>query len=339
MRLGALLLAWTLTLCAGCAVATDAAEQATSDLVVIPRPAAPTGMSYFLLAGRPGKKSAAGELELANRGHRRLTVALAAVSGETLDTLGSTYATPAPRRRGPARWLGALPRRLSLAPGETRSVPVTVAVPRGARPGDYLAGISVEAVGQAAETSSVRGGASAAVTLRYAVGVETRLPGPRRPLVHFTGAELRREPSALTFLLDAANVGNVILQGVHGRVRISRDGRTVLSRPLPAGTFVTGSRIAYPVPAAGQHPPEGTRYRIQAWLRYRGGIARLDTGVVLGHRAAALARRYRAPEPGHGGGLPLWAGLALALMAIYGALVTLVLIRRRRRDRPAAGMS
>jgi hypothetical protein len=47
---------------------------------------------------------------------------------------------------------------------------VVVLVPRSARPGDYLAGVSVEALGQNAETATH--GVSIASTVRYAIGVE-----------------------------------------------------------------------------------------------------------------------------------------------------------------------
>jgi hypothetical protein len=164
--------------------------------------------------------------------------------------------------------------------------------------------------------------------------VETSLPGARHPAVQLTGASLQRQPAGLTFLLGARNSGNVILQGVHGTVRVTRGGHTVLSRTLGPGTFVTGSRIAYPVPAFGQTPSQGTHYRILAELRYPGGVARLDKTVVFGHRQAVIQQQYGGPRaPGAG---TAWWKIALIVLAIlYGIATTALLLRRRAR--PSSG--
>jgi hypothetical protein len=234
-----------------------AAAGAVSDpgLVVIPRPAAGTSLSYFKLLLHPGSKRQAGTLELHNPTGRTARVALAAVAGQTLDTLGSAYAPPGSKANGPTRWLRVARQRVTLTPGATVAVPVSVAVPREALPGDYLTGVSIEALDQ--RQSVARRGVSIASVERYAIGVETSLPGPRHPAIKFIGARLRRQPAGLTFLLDAHNTGNVILQGVHGGVRITRARHTILHRLIEPGTFVTDTRIAYPVPAFGRLPPRG----------------------------------------------------------------------------------
>jgi hypothetical protein len=236
----------------GCAPAAHAAG--ARGLVVIPRPASSNGLSYFKLTTPPGTAAQAGTIELRNSSSRTLRVALAPVNGLTLDTLGSTYAPAGSRAGGSTRWLRVGARRVTLPPGRGAAVPVSVAVPATAGPGDYLAGVSIEALGQ--HQSTARHGVSIASVDRYAIGVETSLPGARHPALGFTGAALEREPAGLTFLLDARNAGNVILQGVHGAVRVTRGGRTVLSRPIEPGTFVTHTRIAYPVPAFGEHHAE-----------------------------------------------------------------------------------
>jgi len=211
---------------------------------------------------------------------------------------------------------------------------VVVVVPRSARPGDYLAGVSLEALGQNAETATH--GVSIASTVRYAIGVEVTVAGRHSPAIRFTGAQLQRQPAGLTFLLRARNSGNVILQGVHGGALI-RNGRHVVARaPLGPGTFVTGTSIAYPVPAFAEHPAEGTRYRITAVLRYAGGIARLDTTIVFGHRQAVIQQQYSRAQGGHGG--TAWWKIALLVAGILYALATTALLLRRRSrpdNRPA----
>ena len=170
---------------------------------------------------------------------------------------------------------------------------------------------------------------SIASVVRYAIGVEVSLPGPRHPLIQFTGAGLERQPAGLAFLLRARNAGNVILKGVHGYVRITRGAHVVVSRAIEAGTFVAGTKIAYPVTAFHENPSEGTRYRISAWLRYPGGIARLNTTVSFGHHAAVLQQQYGGGPQSHGGS-SLWKRALVLGAVLYGLFTTFLLWRRRK---------
>jgi len=307
----------------------------TAGLIVIPVPASGPALSYFKLSARHGHAATAGTIGLRNPSAKPMRVVLDPVEGETINTLGSTYAPPGSKANGTARWLRIKPRAVTLAPGQTVVVPVSVSVPRTAQPGDYLSGVSIEALDQQAQSAKHRGVSIASVE-RYAIGVETSLPGQRHPAIGFTGAELQRQPAGLTFLLDARNTGNVILQGVHGGVRVTRAGHTILSRAIEPGTFVTNTRITYPVPAFGQTPPQGTRYRVTAWLSYPGGTARLDRTLTFGHRQAVIQQQYGGPRAPGGGGIAWWK-IALAAAVLLYALTTTILLLRRRARPTASG--
>ena len=315
----------------GCALACLCGSPTASwasGLVVIPRPLSQPGLSYFQLQARPGHVQAAGEIELRNPTPSRLRVVLAPVDGETLDTLGSSYGPPGSPVSGSALWLLVGARIVTLAPGQSAVVSVSVTVPSGASPGDYLSGISIEALDQHVRSTAHKG-VSIASVVRYAIGVEVSLPGPRHPLIRFTGAGLERQPAGLVFILRARNLGNAILKGVYGYVRITRGSHTVVSRGIEAGTFVAGTGIAYPVSAFHERPSEGTRYRISAWLKYPGGIARLNTDVSFGHRAAVLQQQYGGSAPSRGGGLP-WKTALIVGAVLYGIFTTFLLFRRRK---------
>ena len=320
----ALAFAWALYL-------TQPARAASSPgLVVIPIPASGLALNYFKLSAQRGHVAKAGTIDLRNPGARPLHVVLDPVAAQTIDTLGSTYAPAGSPANGPARWLQVARRAVTLAPGQTTAVPISVAVPSTTRPGDYLAGVSVEALDQQAESVKHHGVSIASVE-RYAIGVETSLPGARHPAIDFTGATLQRQPAGLTFLLEARNSGNVILPGVHGAVRVTRAGRTVLSRPLGPGTFVTASQIAYPIPAFGETPTQGTRYGITAELHYQGGVARLNTTAVFGHRQAVIQQQYGGPRASSGG-TAWWKITILVAAILYGLSTTGLLLRRRTRS-------
>jgi hypothetical protein len=309
-----------------------AAQAAPSGLVVVPLPTSDPGLSYFKLAAQPGSTAQPGTIELRNPTSRPLRVILSPVDGETLGTLGSSYAPPGSRPHGPTQWLQVGDRSVVLAPRATVAVPIAVRVPPTAAPGDYLSGISVEALDQRVRNVAKHGVSIASVS-RYAIGVETSVPGARHPLIRFTGALIQAQPAGLTFVLEAWNPGNTILQGVHGFVRVTRGSHVVVSRPIEPGTFVSHTSIAYPVTAFAQRPSQGARYRVVAWMQYAGGTARLDTGLTFGHRQAVIAQRYaHAPAPATGG--TAWWKIAGVAAALAYALLTTVLLLRRRERRP-----
>jgi len=332
--------AWMLLalgLAVGLCLTAPAGSAAAAGLIVVPTPASGPPLSYFKLAVEGGQSVQAGSIELRNPTARRLRVALLPVNGQTIDTLGSTYATAGSRARGSTRWLRLGQARVTLSPGQSALVPVSVLVPSGVRPGDYLSGVSVEALNQQEQTVK-RHGASIASVVRYAIGVEVSIPGPRSPAIRFSGAGLQRQPAGLVFLLDARNAGNVILQNVKGAALVTRGNRVIARVPLGPGTFVTGTSIAYPVPTPHEQPPQGTIYRVRAYLRYAGGVARLDTLVRFGRAAALLQQEYGGPRasPAGSGGISGWlfAGLGLLTAAVL-ALLWFLLARARRSRVPA----
>jgi hypothetical protein len=317
--------------CAGAWLCSTQAAVSTASpgLAVIPRPTSQLGLSYFRLHAEPGSAVQAGAVELRNPTAKLLRVVLSAVDGETLSTLGSGYAPPGSRQHDSTLWLKLGAREVTLAPATRVKVAVSVLVPSTVKPGDYLSGISIEALDQRPQGLAKKGVSIASVE-RYALGVEVLVPGPRHPLIQFTGASLQRQPAGLTFLLQARNSGNVILQGVYGQVRVTRDGHTVISRAIEAGTFVTGTSIAYPITAMNQTAAEGTHYRIYAWLNYHDGVARLDTTVAFGHRQAVIQGRYTHATPAAHGGTAWWEIAGVAAVLLYAVFTTILLLRRKQ---------
>jgi hypothetical protein len=317
-----------------CAAPGLAAATSSPGLAVIPRPSSQVGLSYFRLQGAPGAQVQAGAVELQNPSSTRMRVILSAVNGETLSTLGSGYAPPGSPRRASTLWLHLGARQVTLPPAGRLRIPVSVLVPSKVAPGDYLSGISIEALDQQRQGLARRGVSIASVD-RYALGVETVVPGSRHPLIQFTGASLEREPAGLTFLLHARNAGNVILQGVHGHVRVTRGGRTIVSHAIEPGTFVTNTRIAYPAIAMSESASAGTHYQVHAWLAYHGGVARLDTTVTFGHRQALVQGRYSHSTPASGGTMPWWEIVLGAAVLLYALFTTVLLLRRKQEPLPA----
>jgi hypothetical protein len=311
------------------ACAAPAVAAPPPPMVVEMHPASGGTGSYFDLSARPGRRAIAGTLELRNRLDRKVRVALDRVDGLTASTLGSAYRLRGSKIHGPTRWIRLSKGRVTLPPRGKATVSVSVSPRKRARAGDYLSGIGVQALGRRAQTKT-RGNLAIASIQRYAVGVLVRIPGPRQPLIRFTDARVQREPAGVAFFASAANIGNVILQGVRGRVTITQGDRIVARKPIGPGTFVTGTSIHYPVLVAGERPAEGTVYRLRAFMRYRSKIARLDTRVRFGSASAQRQAEFgKAVRDSGSGFLTLLLALVAATAVLAMATFLLLWLRAR----------
>ena len=305
-------------------------------MIVAVHPATGAISSYFQLGARPGHRASAGTLELRNRSNRRVTVLLDPVDSLTASTLGSAYQVRGMRVHGPARWIRLSRRRVVLAPHATANIGVSVLAPPGAVAGDYLSGVSVQALTRPQQIK-LRGNVGISSIQRYAVGVLVRLAGPRHPLIRLTRASVDREPAGVTFFLFGRNPGNVILQNVRGSVEIRQGNRVVARSVIGPGTFVTKTSIAYPVLVPRERPREGAVYAVHAWMRYAGGIARLDTTVRFGHASALRQETFGGPKaPRGGGGMLVLMLIGITVLALGAGAV--MLWRRRRRSGPRAAL-
>ena len=311
------------------------AATAGPGVIVKVHPAAGPASTYFAVTARPGTTVRPGSLQLVNPTAGPVTIRLDPVDSLTTNTLGSAYSLGGPAH-GVTSWTTLSSRRVTLPPHGHTNIAVAADVPSSAKPGDYLSGIAVEALGQVSSTPS-KHGISIGEIDRYAIGLELRVPGPRSPLIRFTGARVVRDPSQLTFLLLARNLGNVILKNVHGTAVVIRSGHVVAQLPLGPGTFVTGTSIAYPVGARTEEPTVGTKYRVQATLYYAGGVAHLDTQVAFGHAAAVVQQRYGGPgasSSSASSSLLPWVALVILLLGIGGAGFFIFVLAPRRRRAP-----
>ena len=234
--------------------------------------------------------------------------------------------------------------RVQLKPHGSAVVRVSTDPPRSAAPSDYLAGVSIQALGQVPSTQTAGRSVKIADLHRYAIGVETRVPGPRHPSLAITSASVRWDPSGLTFHVRAVNTGNAILTGVRGAVSISADGHQVQRVPVGPGTFVTGSSIEIPVLAERARPSSDTKFTVHAQLRYghHGHVATLRRTVQFGRAAAVVAHTYKPesmPGPIPENGTPWWLGPLLGVVGTLAALGLWRTLRGTRRRRALPGIA
>jgi hypothetical protein len=295
-----------------------------------------TPVSWFVVEGHPGRSTAVGRLLVSNPERRAVRVTIDAVRGETAQNLGSAYDLRAARPGGAAPWTRLSVRTLTIPPRSTRPVGVSLAVPAAAQAGEYLSGIAVEA-GVADRRSPRKAKVALTRRLRFVVGLQANLPGPRRPHVTFDAVSVERYPSGVTFVARARNDGNMILTGVRGRMVVSRNGRTVLEQRLGPGAFVSHSVLRWGALAPREHPAEGTQYDVEAVLQYAGRTVRTTRAVSFGKRQAEVQEDYTPPSVAAAApdaGPAPWMIGALAGGALAAVLAGLALLRLRRRRRP-----
>jgi hypothetical protein len=288
-------------------------------------------VAFLNVTSKPGARRLAGRLLIRNVEPRPLTIELDAVDGLTASNLGYAYTVSGATAHRHTRWIRLSARRIVLAPGATAKIAITALPATNAKPGDYLAGISVETVGQ---RKAPDGKARLAISTseRYVVGVQMRIPGRRVARLGFTHAAVEAFPGGVTFLLTARNTGNVMLEDVRGQMAVYRGGRRIAEAQIGPGTFVTGTSARLQLLAAREHPHAGTKYRVRGRLHFKTGSARFDDEVVFGNRQERTRNSYVGPAAGSGGGggLPLALAVALALAAIAG---TVLAVRKHRRTR------
>jgi hypothetical protein len=197
-------MAWAVVTVAAGPLAPSAAGLGTPPFAVRVVPASGQVLTYFQLLARPGAPTVAGQLSLFNRGRAAVDVLLDPVDALTAVTLGSAYVVRGLPTHGPTLWTRLSTRRLTLPPMSSRSVGVTVLVPAGTPPGQYLSGIGMQAA-NAGSSQALRSNLSVSSIARYAIGVEVSLAGPSRPKIALTNASLERRPAGLAFILDGNN--------------------------------------------------------------------------------------------------------------------------------------
>lgn len=328
-----LLLAGTILLAGGGATA----QEGGVDFVVEPVPGSSTAPQggYFLITAAPGGEISQ-SIGLRNDSSSRLDLRLAAVDAVTGQLGGASYAlaSETPTRTG--AWITLDRTTVTLEPKASAVVPFRVAVPTGARSGEYLAGISVAAPtskGDAGAAGEGQAGASVDVQTRRIVAVQVNVPGPSDPELAITGVSPTGRPDGLYLQIAIHNTGRGLTKG-EGTISLPDHD---FERPFSLDTFVPDTSIAYPIKWTDS--VQDGDYRARVEIRYDGRIANWDGTFTIGQavREELTDRQVGTPQAtdDDGGGAPV-AALAAATLA-GGAIVAGGALTIRRLRRPRTG--
>lgn len=307
-------------------------------------PALNATRSYFVAVARPGT-TFTNSVRVRNMGTTTGTALLYAVDATTGQTSGAVYLGHGSPRRGVGGWITLGARSVTLAPGQSRIVPITVHVPSGAHAGDHLGGIVAE--NEAVSRASGHGALQIRVRHLTIAAVEVQVPGRAATRLDAMGVRAGGEHGYQYVYLHLENQGALTTKPF-GRVLIAAtDGTTVATRDLTLDTFLPGSAIDYPVLLPKQALQPGN-YRATVELTY--------ASSVLGYRRTAgpartISRSFgfsvssnqyttvfrgvppvRAPAPAatHAASrLSLLLAIVGGIMSLLGALILIVFGARR----------
>jgi hypothetical protein len=167
-------------------------------------PALAATQSYFVAVGQPGE-TFANNVRVRNVGTKAGTALLCAVDATTGKTSGAVYLDRTKPRPGVGSWVTLGASSVTLGPGESAIVPITVHVPAGARPGDHLGGIVAENAALTGATG--RGALQIKVRHLTIAAVEVQVPGKTAAALRIGGAQAGGEHGYQYVYLRLANTG------------------------------------------------------------------------------------------------------------------------------------
>jgi hypothetical protein len=307
-------------------------------------------LGYFVYKLAPGA-SKQGSVIVSNVGTASGTVKLFTADGTTGPTSGTVYETDsAPKATG--AWVSLAKTSLTLAPGAHGTVPFTVHVPAGAKPGQWVAGIVAET---SHKVASQKPGQKARVQIKIRdltiVAVQVNVPGP--PVIAFKigGVTTGGTAGFQKVIVHVASAGNVLVKP-RGSVTIyAKSGALVESLPFTMDTFLPQTAIDYPILlkkalAAGDYqalvrmtvPGVAGASTTTVSARPRFSVSNADVKQVFSSAQPTQAPPGSPPVASSSSGIPVWAYVAGAVLValLLAALTALALGRRRPRTGPAA---
>lgn len=299
--------------------------------------------SYFVAVAKPATSFSNG-VQVRNLGSTTGTAYLYAVDATTGQTSGAVYLDRAKPRRGVGAWVTLGATSVTLAPGESRTVPVTVHVPAGAKAGDHLGGI----VAENATVTAANGKGALQIKVRHLTiaAVVVQVPGKAGARVVSTGVHSGGEHGYQYVYVHLKNAGRLATKPLGRLLVADSSGKLVTSRAFELDTFLPRTEIDYPVLLPKRALAPGS-YRATVELTYgasalgyrrQAGPTRTTTAtfpftVSSGQYKTVFTgtKPLQQTQPAKSGssGSPLLLVLAGALAALLAVAVGLVFAVRR----------
>ena len=229
------------------------------------RPADESTGAYFSYTLEPGARKT-DSASVTNNTAAALTLKVYPADAITASGGGTAFAGFGERRTGVGAWVSTPQADLNIAAGATVAVPVTITVPPGLAPGEYVAGIVVEAPPKA---GTVAGSVNTTVTERAGVAIVVRVPGAATEKLAIGNVCFNQETGSRYFEFPVKNQG-AVLSTATGTFRLETDkGVHVFERTVEIGSVIPTLETAVRVHSP-QDPPPG-KYTARLVLTQKDG--------------------------------------------------------------------
>lgn len=292
---------------------------------------------YFMLT-IPAGGSATRSAIISNPGSTLEQLKISRSTGITATNGGSAFSRAFHPCAGPGCWVTITPTLVTLRPNMGEALRVTVHVPPGTKPGQYLAGVTAES---AAKPHSVAVGsrgaarAKAIITEQISLGVAVTVGSlsQLRSRLHIAGVTGSAIGPTARLNLLVKNTGQRFTHAT-GQATCTAAGRR-RHYPVITDTILPHDSATIPVNAKGI--PEGATVPCQVVLHYTGGMAHWTGTITV---PAPPHVRVVHTGPGAYSVLPTstnympWMMALLAAAVLILAMVLVLLMRRRRQHLP-----
>jgi hypothetical protein len=269
----------------------------------------------------------------ANGGATTQVLTAGTTEGTTAANSGSAFRNLTGTCTGVACWVTGIPKTITLPPHTSESVTFRVTVPAGARPMQYLAGITARPAALPQPVPLKSSGHSATkVTIVTQVTIGVAITVGQLASLH-TSVDVTRVTAGwigtlVRLSVDVRNGGQRFTKG-NGDLSCTLGG-TTRTYLMDMNTVLPGDGTALPVNGTGMHVGN---WLCTARIKDSGGSTATWTGkVVVASAAPAATKRvasgvYVVPP---GGGIPGWAIALIVLAGLILLSLWAVLFRRGR---------
>ena len=211
-------------------------------------PKQPLTRSYFIFHNTPGShfKSA---VRVSNTGTTAGYASLYGTDATTGATSGAVYLGRNSKPQDVGAWISLSVASFTLAPGQSRSVPFEVTLPKNARSGEHLGGIAMEVTPVTAIAAPTQQSGQMQIKTRIVtvVAVEMILPGTPVEALSATSIQGGGMNNYQTLALHLHNTGTMMVKP-HGNLKLFDAQNTLLQTvPITMDTFLPSTSINYPV--------------------------------------------------------------------------------------------
>lgn len=164
---------------------------------------------------------------------------------------GFTAAAEDEEATGATTWIDFPETTVDLGPGGQQEIPFRVTVPADAKPGQYIAALSVQTPGAV----SLGGSTSLDFTIAYSISVGILVPGETTAAFTLGEPEISVDNLLTTISVPITNTGNYLVQPAGDLVLKDAQGKEVLSAPVTMGSVYAGNSTTLEVPVPDQIAP------------------------------------------------------------------------------------